>query len=393
MHVLRPRLRAVDVVMLPDEGEGPGMLLRDLEGVSPGSVWVPLVLAPAVARLDGRHTAPEIVARCGGGRAAFDLTAVEDLVEELDAALLLETARYRARRGGAYHADPDRLRRYIDADCLGAAAPPSQTRGTMAALCAPHMDLWRAAEGYGQAYAALAHALQDGCRDVDTFVVLGTSHARMRQPFAVCDKPFATPLGAMEADREAIAELRAGTRFDIEEDVLNHKTEHSIELQVVFLRHLLGRRAAAIVPVLCGLGEAQARAVQPTDDAAAESFAGALAGVIRRRRGRVLVIAGADLAHVGPRFGDTRPLDGEERRALAERDHESVQRAAVGDARAFFDHVVEDLDTRRVCGVGPIYTLLRTLPAGAAGHRLGYSQCVDPREGSVVSHASLGFYA
>ena len=252
---------------------------------------------------------------------------VEHLVEELEAALLLETARYRAQRaevarafaaapvrparhaGGAYHDDPQRLRRYIESDCLRAGAPPPRDSGRMAALCAPHMDLWRAAEGYGQAYGALAHALQDGCRNVDTFVVLGTSHARMRQPFAVCDKAFATPLGPMEADGEAIAELRAGARFDVEEDVLNHKTEHSIEFQVVFLRHLLGSRAASIVPILCGLGEAQARALQPAEDPAAESFAAALAGVVSRRRGRALVIAGADLAHVGPRFGDARPLD------------------------------------------------------------------------------------
>lgn len=410
MLVHRPRLRAVDVVMLPDEGEGAGILLRDLEGVSVAPVWVPASLGPAIVRLDGAHTVGEIVARCGGARAPFDVAAVEQLVAELDAALLLETPRYRARRaeaarafgaakvrparhaGGAYYDDPERLRRYIDGDCLRAAGPPPAAPGRLAGLCAPHMDLWRAAEGYGQAYAALDQALQNGCRDVDTFVVLGTSHARMRQPFAICDKAFATPLGPMEADGDAIAELRAGARFDIEDDVLNHKTEHSIEFQVVFLRHLLGRRAATIVPVLCGLGEAQARARQPAEDPLAESFASALARVVERRRGRVLVIAGADLAHVGPRFGDARPLDAAQRRALAERDDESVQRATGGDARAFFSHVVEDLDTRRVCGVGPIYTLLRMLPADAAGRRLGYAQCVDPKEGSVVSHASLGFY-
>ncbi|MEJ7731019.1 MAG: MEMO1 family protein [Polyangiaceae bacterium] len=134
------------------------------------------------------------------------------------------------------------------------------------------------------------------------------------------------------------------------------------------------------------------RARSPAEDAAAESFAERWPLGLRRR-GRALVIAGADLAHIGPRFGDARPLDEAQRRALAERDHESVQRATGGDARAFFSHVVQDLDTRRVCGVGPIYTLLRTLPAGASGRRLGYSQCVDPKEGSVVSHASLGFYA
>jgi hypothetical protein len=32
------------------------------------------------------------------------------------------------------------------------------------------------------------------------------------------------------------------------------------------------------------------------------------------------------------------------------------------------------------------------LPA-SRGERLHYAQCVDPEEGSIVSYASLGFYA
>jgi hypothetical protein len=54
--------------------------------------------------------------------------------------------------------------------------------------------------------------------------------------------------------------------------------------------------------------------------------------------------------------------------------------------------VQADLDTRRVCGLGPIYTMLRVLPA-TKGAKLHYAQHVDPDEGSIVSHASLAFYA
>jgi hypothetical protein len=105
-----------------------------------------------------------------------------------------------------------------------------------------------------------------------------------------------------------------------------------------------------------------------------------------------MVIAGADLAHVGPRFGDPAPLDARARGALRQRDHRSIGRAIDLDAPGFFADVAEDLDTRRVCGLGPIYTLLRALPAEASGDVLSYAQCVDPEEGSIVSHASLGFY-
>jgi hypothetical protein len=259
----------------------------------------------------------------------------------------------------------------------------------MVGLCAPHMDLWRAATGYGYAYRALADALPP---EVDTFFLFGTSHAPMRRPFAVCDKRFATPLGAIEPDRDAMSFLGTRSRFDIREDEYLHKGEHSLEFQVVFLRHLLGARPARIVPVLCGLGEAQARGSDPSRDAAAESFLVALGELVERYGRRAFVVAGADLAHVGPRFGDRRPLDAGERRALEGRDAESLRLAMKRDASGFFSQVASDLDTRRVCGLGPIYTMLRTLAPQASGELLHYAQCVDPEEGSIVSHASVGFY-
>src|SRR6185503_18797555 len=133
--------------------------------------------------------------------------------------------------------------------------------------------------------------------------------------------------------------------------------------------------------------EAQARARDPALDADAESFIAALQGVVDRRRGRTMIIAGADLAHVGPRFGDPRPLDARGQRLLEERDEESIALALERDARGFFTQVVRDLGTRRVCGLGPIYTMLRALPA-SRGERFHYAQCVDPEEGSIVSHTS-----
>ena len=51
-----------------------------------------------------------------------------------------------------------------------------------------------------------------------------------------------------------------------------------------------------------------------------------------------------------------------------------------------------DLETRRVCGLGPIYALLRVLPAGSHGKLAHYEQTIDPEEGSIVSHAAMAFY-
>ncbi|WP_438020884.1 AmmeMemoRadiSam system protein B [Sorangium sp. So ce315] len=420
MSVLRPKLRALEVVVIQDERHGRALMLRDTEGIAPSPVVVPAASSAVLARFDGRRSIDEIareVTRSTGQQV--DAAHVSRLADELERAWMLDSPRFHARRrtvvqsfdaasirmaahaGGAYHGDRLRLADFIERQCLGVArpqggAPPGVPRGAprrMVGLCAPHMDLWRAAVGYGHAYAALEQALDGpGLEEVDTFVLLGTSHAPMRRPYAVCEKTFATPLGPLDPDREMIAELAAASRFDVHEDQYLHKNEHSIEFQAVFVRHLLGDRAARIVPILCGLSDCQARRRDPAQDDGAESFLKALGDALATRRDRILVIAGADLAHVGPRFGDRAPLDERQRMALRERDLASIERATSIDPPGFFADVAQDLGTRRVCGLGPIYTLLRALPSSSRGEMLHYEQCIDPEEGSIVSHTSLGFY-
>lgn len=419
----RPRLRSIESVIVPDPVHGRALMLRDSEGIAPDAVVMPASFADVLARFDGVRTTEQIAAEAtreastrgrrasqgeSGGRAGPRIEAafVEKLASQLDEAYMLDSPRFRARRaevigafarapvraathaGGAYHGEASALARYIEEECL-AKAPARKPRGRMVGVCSPHMDLWRCAAGYGHAYRACAEALPE---DVDTFILLGTCHAPMRRPFTICAKTFATPLGPLEPDTDALRKLASASRFDVEEEQYLHKSEHSLEFQAVFLRHLLGDRPARIVPVLCGLGQAQARGEDPAGDGAAESFVEALCELVEERRDRVLLVAGADLAHIGPRFGDPRPLDGAQRRRLEARDKTSIGRALAGDALGFFEHVVEDLGTRRVCGVGPIYTLLRALPGAARGEELHYAQCVDPNEGSIVSHASIGFY-
>ncbi|WP_437291647.1 AmmeMemoRadiSam system protein B [Sorangium sp. So ce406] len=421
MSVLRPKLRALEVVVIHDERLGRALMLRDTEGIAPSAVVVPAASSAVLARFDGRRSIDEIareISRSTGQRV--DAADVSRLADELERAWMLDSPRFHARRrtvvqsfdaapirmaahaGGAYHGDRLRLADFIERQCLRVARPqggapsgaaPQDAPKRMVGLCAPHMDLWRAAVGYGHAYAALEQALTGpGLEKVDTFVLLGTSHAPMRRPYAVCEKTFATPLGPLDPDREMIAELAAASRFDVHEDQYLHKNEHSIEFQAVFVRHLLGDRAATIVPILCGLSDCQARRRDPAQDDGAESFLKALGDALAKRRDRVLVIAGADLAHVGPRFGDPAPLDERQRRALRDRDLASIERATSIDPPGFFADVAQDLGTRRVCGLGPIYTLLRALPPSSRGEMLHYEQCIDPDEGSIVSHTSLGFY-
>jgi hypothetical protein len=411
----RPRLRPIETIVVSDPRLGRALMLRDTQGVTASHAILPMELVPIVARFTGLVSCEEIARHASkelGERVPVEL--VVKLATELEEALFVDGAPYRRERtrierefagaavreashaGGAYHDDPLELAKYIDGQCLG-ASPTNGQRGSdrgrrLVGLVAPHIDPWRGARCYGAAYRALAGALPD---DADTFVLLGTSHAPMRQPFALCRKAFATPFGPLEADLDSIDVIARAADFDPYADQFNHKREHSLEFQAVFLQHLLGRssrpRRARIIPILAGLGEHQSTGKTPAASATVARFLDAVRAVVADKK--AIVIAGADLAHVGPRFGDARPLDPGERAALADTDRDSLARAASVDAEGFWDHVAGDLDTRRVCGLAPVYSLLRTIEGSARGDVAHYEQTVDPEEGSIVSHAAVGFYA
>ena len=408
----RPALRPVESIVVTDKEHGRLLVLRDTQGVTESHAAVPAMLVPIVARFTGRRTCEDIAREASaevGARVSVEV--VVRLASELEQGLFLEGSAFREARarverefadalvrpashaGGAYHKDRAKLGRYIDESCLAKANGTTgrpEGEGTMVGLVAPHIDPWRGAVGYGHAYAALRATLPESA---DTFVLLGTSHAPMREPFALCRKDFATPLGAVKADVEGIDALAARAEgFDPYADQFNHKREHSLEFQVVFLRHLLGSRPFHIVPVLAGLGAHQAGERDPHRDPSVMRFIDGLRELVESRPGRVVVVAGADLAHVGPRFGDE-AYDEEQRAELAATDRESLERATALDAAGFWAHVSGDLAERRVCGLAPIWSLLGAASGGVRGRLLHYEQTIDADDGSIVSHAAIGFYS
>ena len=396
---------------MPDRRLGRALMLRDTQGVARSHAVLPRELVPIVARFTGAFTCEDIatqVSKETGERVRVDV--VVRLATELEESLFVDAAPYRRERarierefadadvrpashaGGAYHGDATKLADYIRDECIGKAPArtPAKTNdaGVLVGLIAPHIDPWRGARCYGEAYGPLKKELP---ADADTFILFGTSHAPMREPFALCRKAFDTPLGRMEADKPSIDAIAAACDFDPYADQFNHRREHSLEFQAVFLRHLLGRRKARIIPILAGLGEQQSSGDSPSRASAVERFLDAVRKIVDTKR--AVIIAGADLAHVGPRFGDPKPFDAQKRSELDVTDRESLDHATRGDAEGFWSHVAGDLGTRRVCGLAPIYSLLRTVARGTRGHLRHYEQNVDPDEGSIVSHAAVGFYA
>jgi MEMO1 family protein len=262
----------------------------------------------------------------------------------------------------------------------GELADPGQVvRG----LVAPHIDFHRGGPAYAWGYRDLAER-----SDADCFVIFGTCHAGMPDPFALTLKDFATPFGPAVVNRDFTAELARRAGQDLFASELAHRAEHSIEFQAVFLRYLFaGRREVTIVPVLASfVHEAIAREQSPEDDPRIPRFFDALAETIAGSRARVGVIAGADLAHVGPRFGDPGAVTPGWLSEVEREDRMMLDTVVASDWRAFFESAARDRDRRRVCGLSPIYALLRTL-GPARGELKRYAQWPDPQ--GAVTFASV----
>jgi len=232
------------------------------------------------------------------------------------------------------------------------------------------------------------------------FVVFGTAHQPMRQLFSVTRKDFATPLGQVATDQafidRLVAELGssvAGRQVDLFADELAHRTEHSIEFQVLWLQYLLGsERPVRIVPILVGsFFDLMLEQSLPDETPEVQSMLAALRAVEQSTADRVFYIAGADLAHIGQRFGDEELLTSARLADLAADDRKMLAHACRGDANAFFRHVARQDDCNRICGLSPTYMLLSIL-APCRGKLLRYDQAVEPDHTSCVSFASLALY-
>lgn len=278
--------------------------------------------------------------------------------------------------GTVYPDDPVRLRSALDGWLAlpGRATRAGPPRKPVRLLVAPHIDYARGARGYARAYAALA------ATDAELFVVFGTAHETPPHLFTVTRRHYATPLGRVATDRAVVGTLAAELgAAEVLADERCHEGEHSVELQLVVLRHLV-RRPFTVLPVLCS-----SISHLPSPARFTDRFFSALARAVRGRR--ACFIAGADLAHVGPLYGDRRPLSAAEVAAIEAADRSTLAHVIRGDPEAFHRAAVHDDARRRLCGTAPIYAAMRA--SGRGGALLHYERWTDGRD-SVSFAAAAG---
>lgn len=395
---VKPKLRAIQMQPATHQGQR-GVILADPLGIADTTLFVPIALAPLLPLIDGSRD-------LGTLRTGFELRtgiplgpqAIEGLISELDASTFLDNAHFaqalrtateefrRAKSrppimaGRSCPGDPHELAELLRGH-LDAAGEMPAWAVDIKGIISPHIDFPRGGPVYGQVWALVAPAV----REAELVVILGTDHNGGEGEITLTRQSYETPWGIMPTDQDvvnAIAALAGEEATFVGE--LRHRGEHSVEAALIWAHYLLRDRPCRAVPILCGSFESFIRRkTSPLTSGAISATVETLRDIIGKRR--AVIVAAADLAHVGPAFGDLLPLDLAARARLEAQDRRLMDILGSADPEAFLEEIRCDGDQRRICGIPPIYMMLAVL-AGAQGSPAGYAQCPASEDGtSIVS--------
>jgi AmmeMemoRadiSam system protein B len=234
------------------------------------------------------------------------------------------------------------------------------------AIVAPHAGLMFSGRIGAHAYKTAAQ------HQYDVALLVGPSHYYAFDGVAVWpDGGFDSPLGVATIHAEAAAEILADPVAQLLEGA--HGREHSLELQLPFLRRLLPD--VPIVPMLMGLQQRNT----------IESLARVITTVARRRR--TLLVASTDLSH----FFDAAKaatLDARVQQCVAAFDPDALLE--------LFEHYPEHERGRYVaCGGGPAIAVMQAARAlGSEQGRVlkyGHSGEVSGDNTGVVGYLAAAF--
>jgi hypothetical protein len=171
--------------------------------------------------------------------------------------------------GMFYPRDPHHLEQLV-AGYLKARRPIEGIRG----IVVPHAGYPYSGAVAGEAFSSLDPDFSG------TFVVIGPSH----RGYLTCASaiPWETPVGIVDVDAPFVQEL------GIEVDEFSHQGEHSLEVQMPFIKYRFPR--ARVAPVM--MGDQSPRS--------ASDLAGKITGARKRTGREIRIVASSDFSHYVP---------------------------------------------------------------------------------------------
>jgi len=215
--------------------------------------------------------------------------------------------------GISYPEDPAKAEEFLFNNNIDNNLNIEEISNQIIALIIPHMDLKVARETYFKAYKLLLNNLVKNTRDIENVFILGVSHYYHKNPISVFPLDFETPFGILKTNKELIEKINDNLKkilgseyFDLFEDILIYKSEHSIETQIPYIKLLETKlyenkvnKELKVVPMIISYGNIE------LFNKIIDSF------ISEIDINRTIFISSIDLSHVGKKFGDNNSFDPE----------------------------------------------------------------------------------
>lgn len=243
--------------------------------------------------------------------------------------------------GRFYPSDPEELSRQL----RHFLEVPGSTEKMRAKAClVPHAGYKYSGHVAGAVYGRL--------QLTKTLLIVGPRHCPPGGPLAIfSDGRWRTPLGEAQIESHLAADLKRACPL-LAEDSVAHRNEHSLEVQLPFLQHLVPD--VRFVPV--ALGTVRLREL--------EQLGRAIAEVLAARSEEVLLVATSDMNHY------------EDDKTTRVKDRKALDKVLALDPRGLYD--VVSRESISMCGFGPVVTML------TAARELGAT------EAELVRYATSG---
>lgn len=246
-------------------------------------------------------------------------------------------------------------------------------------IVAPHLDYDRGWPNYAAAYYAFR-----GMDAPDRVVVLGTNHFGLGDGVVMSSHGFESPLGRCPADETVVGKLTEHFGRPLIVDELDMLPEHSIELQLPWIQYCFGNVpiVAALVPdPLAPMLEEEGR----VDTGA---FTTKLSEVLAEAGGTTVFVASSDLSHVGPHFGEPRPIDEQRRFDVERHDREMMSKFITAEPDEFLSAFQWNKNPTSWCSIGNMHAAL-TVARPESVELIDYRQAYDDAGRLMVTSCAM----
>jgi AmmeMemoRadiSam system protein B len=214
---------------------------------------------------------------------------------------------------------------------------------------------------FSGAIAANVFGLLAAARSPDIVVLFGSVHRHSGERAAMFSAGrWETPLGPIEIDSRLTERILGHTNL-IADDPYAHEGEHSLEVQMPFVKHLFPD--AKVVPIM----------VPPVE--AADEVGEAVARTLNVYKYDALIVGTTDLTHYGPSYGFTPRGIGAKGNAWAKAENDRRFIELVCSLRGK-EVVPEAVNRRNACG------------SGAVAATLGAVVALGATEGILLDHTT-----